>query len=82
MNSRSTFEEQMFLKVLEESKALGRLAKRPWEGSQEYVTSKEMITPCLPSVAKTKTRNACGRAPIRPRRCPNTASLQNLLLVM
>jgi len=39
----------MFLKVLEESKALGRLAqtsKRPWEGSQEYVKPEEMTTSC------------------------------------
>lgn len=48
MNSRSTFEEAMFLKILEESKSLGRLAKRPREESEEYVTSEaqETMTTC------------------------------------
>lgn len=54
MNSRSTFEEAMFLKILEESKALGRLAKRPREDSEEYVTSEETMTNLLIQASQIK----------------------------
>lgn len=83
MNSRSTYEEDMFAKILEESQAIMRVArgfslmKRDREEmDNEYANPDQRLNfSSPPSDPAAETRNVHVQVPSPHPRCPGTASL-------